>query len=288
MMRRFLSGLRLYNHIFGPFGICYAIRAKLLRSPAEVAFTLRETGSRATLRLRTSDVATFQQVFEFLEYDLRPVRQPRVIVDAGANIGFASLYFASRFPDATIISIEPENSNYELLVRNTKMFPAIRPVQGALWNENSFVEIVDPGLDKWGFRARGKQDADTQTVCHQVRAMTVDTLMREQGLDHIDLLKIDIEGAEQEVFADPSAWIDDVDIVVVELHERLRPGSSRNVLAATSGFELGWMMGENSCMARAGACQVTPSMLLQQTEVLAGEESGEAGRQGMNHESSRG
>ena len=55
---------------------------------------------------------------------------------------------------------------------------------------------------------------------HAVAAITRDRLMRDQGIDHIDILKVDIEGAEKEVFADTSAWIDRVGSIIVELHER--------------------------------------------------------------------
>jgi hypothetical protein len=84
--------------------------------------------------------------------------------------------------------------------------------------------------------------------------MTVDTIMREHGIDHIDVLKVDIEGAEREVFRDPSSWIDKVDTLIVELHERLKLGCNRSFYNGTNGFDDEWVQGENVYLTRSGGC----------------------------------
>jgi len=65
--------------------------------------------------------------------------EPDVIVDAGANIGLASICFANKYANATIIAVEPEQSNFELLEENVAPYPNIVPVQAALWYEDSEV-----------------------------------------------------------------------------------------------------------------------------------------------------
>jgi hypothetical protein len=82
--------------------------------------------------------------------------------------------------------------------------------------------------------------------------------MAAYGLEHIDLLKIDIEGAEKEVFRDASAWIDNVRMLVVELHEFVAIGCSRVFYAATGNFEVEWCKGENVYLARSGTCPPPP------------------------------
>jgi hypothetical protein len=86
-----------------------------------------------------------------------------------------------------------------------------------------------------------------------VAGVTVDALMDSRGLDAIDVLEIDIEGAEKEVFTDASAWIDRVGVLMVELHERMKTGCNRAVYAATGGFATEWVQGPNNVgMAREG------------------------------------
>ena len=65
-------------------------------------------------------------VLDGKEYDFA-VDRPSVIIDAGANIGLASIWFASKFPEARILAIEPEKSNYELLVRNVEPLHHVTP-----------------------------------------------------------------------------------------------------------------------------------------------------------------
>jgi hypothetical protein len=68
-----------------------------------------------------------------------------------------------------------------------------------------------------------------------VRAMSMATLMAHCGLDHIDLLKLDIEGAEKDVFeAADLQWMDRVRTIAVELHDRMRPGCGHAFFTASS------------------------------------------------------
>src|SRR4051812_42045539 len=60
------------------------------------------------------DLQIFAQIFWWKQYNISVPFDPRFIVDLGANIGLASVYFADRFRDATIIALEPENDNYDM------------------------------------------------------------------------------------------------------------------------------------------------------------------------------
>jgi FkbM family methyltransferase len=201
-------------------------------------------------------------VFLLQEYDFDVSRAPRTIVDAGANIGLASIYFANRYPDAKIIAIEAERSNFEVLQRNVSPYANIVPVHAALWSENGSIDLVDPGLGKWGFMTQ-RADGSEKTygrVVHAVRAMTVDAVLKEHGVDRLDILKIDIEGAEREVFRDPSSWIGKVDALIVELHERMKSGCNRNFYNGSNGFDDEWLQGENVYLTRSRGCVVRRSV----------------------------
>jgi hypothetical protein len=88
--------------------------------------------------------------------------------------------------------------------------------------------------------------------------MTLDKLMDECGIDYIDVLKIDIEGSEKEVFENAARWIDRVGMIAVELHDRFKSGCSSSVYSATKGFEILSRNGETIFFARKEHAPNTP------------------------------
>tara|TARA_R110001599_G_C12253726_1_gene659852 strand:- start:1108 stop:1854 length:747 start_codon:yes stop_codon:yes gene_type:complete len=204
------------------------------------------------LRNNSSDVPTFRQIFIDNEYNFNVTKPPEVLIDAGANIGLASIYFSNKYPNAQIISIEPEESNFQLLKSNTASYKNIIPIQAALWSENGKVNLLDPGLGHWGFMTGSTNTAGNSfgSQCHEVKSVTVDRIIEDYGLDNIDILKIDIEGAEKEVFRDTSAWILKVNSLIIELHERMKQGCNRSFYNGSNGFDNEWKQGENIYLTR--------------------------------------
>jgi len=204
------------------------------------------------LRIPATDFYGYMQIFLNQEYDFIVNKQPEVIVDAGANIGLASIYLANKYPDAKIIAIEPEQSNFEILKQNTAPYSNIIPLHAALWHKNEEINLVDPGLGKWGFMADTKKSSEglPSAILHTVAGITVDTIIKEFNLEKIDILKIDIEGAEKEVFNDTSSWIESVGSMIVELHDRLKIGSVRSFYNGSNGFDNEWNQGENVYLSR--------------------------------------
>jgi FkbM family methyltransferase len=241
-----LSGIRYYRKVLGWRGVRASALARASRSIRYISVQPAGVKAPITLRVPSTDVSTYGQVFLDKEYDFRAIERPRVIVDAGANIGLASIVFANRYPEAKIFAIEPERDNFSLLADNVRPYDNIVPLQAALWGENTTINMVDPGAGAWGFMTEPAGEG------HATPAITVDRLMRDHGIDHVDVLKVDIEGAEKEVFADTAAWIDRVDSIIVELHERLKAGCNRSFYNATSGFSHEWLQGENVYVSRPG------------------------------------
>jgi FkbM family methyltransferase len=204
-----------------------------------------------TLRAGTSDIPVFVQVYREREYSL-PLREPvRTIIDAGANIGLSSLYFAARYPQAHIISIEPEPSNFELLRTNVADHSLVTPLQIALAAADGELQITDPGLGSWGFRSWGGEAVRDGGVT--VPALCLNSILDLYGINRVNVLKMDIEGAEKDILECCVPWIDRVDVLVAELHDRFRPGCSAAFAEATRSFDLRWTQGELAIAARSHA-----------------------------------
>lgn len=256
-----LPSLNYYSSRFGLSGLLRHLRARLTGMPLLLSVQPDGIAFPFQLRCLTSDIPTFDKIFVSNEYAFDVDRQPSVIVDAGANIGLASIYMANRYPGARILAVEPEAGNFALLQRNTQPYPHITPVQAALWRENADIDLVDPGLGSWGFMTEG----ETTPVEEQgtpmrrpagrsrVRGTTVDRLIADHQIDRISILKMDIEGAEREVFENSSAWLARVDAMIVELHDRMKPGCSRSFDDGTPGFDHRWEQGENVYLSRVGS-----------------------------------
>ncbi len=252
----YISRAMFYLKIAGLAGLAQVIMATFRKSVALLRINRSDCRFPFTLRFPSSDIDTFEQIFVGNEYDFLTETQPRVIVDAGANIGLASIYFANKYPEVKIIAIEPEQSNFELLKENVAPYANIIPHQAALWHKNEEIDLVDPGRGKWGFMTQNKEseknpsETPQSAICHTVKAVTVDRLMDEYALDRINILKIDIEGAEKEVFSNTASWIDKVDSVVIELHDRIRPGCLDSFYNGAKGFDHEWLQGENVILTK--------------------------------------
>jgi FkbM family methyltransferase len=179
-----------------------------------------------------------------------------VIVDAGANIGLASVFLANKYPEARIIAIEPEKSNFEVLRKNVAPYANVACVQAALWNSDKSVTITDLGLGQWGFFTMEHPSQREGLKDGEVEGITVTTLMTRFGIEYIDFFKVDVEGAEKEVFASSSSWIDRVGVIAIELHERLKVGCSRSVYLATKDFQWEFRRGETIFMGK-GECSAS-------------------------------
>ncbi len=244
---------KLYLRTVGFTGLLYAIKGKFVNSRSLRTVVRQDIRFPFSLRVPSSDARAYKQIFLQQEYDFSVATEPRVIIDAGANIGLASIYFANKYPDSRIIAIEPEEGNYELLSQNVAPYANVVAVHAALWDRNEEINLIKHGVGDWGFMTESKgAPKNANPVSHTVKAMTLDSIIDEFDLDRIDILKIDIEGAEREVFADTSSWIGAVNGLIIELHERLKPGCNRSFYNGSNGFESEWRQGENLYLSRGG------------------------------------
>lgn len=226
---------RRYCSVLGVYGAAAFCAAKILgiRPLSRTKFAgLRHP---VYIRIGTTDASVLRQVFVLKQYDVACPIVPKIIVDAGANIGLSAIFFANKYPDATIIALEPESSNFRLLQKNVAPYPQIKPMHVALWKANLQINVVDNHYGHHAFQTM-EGNPNGCLKCGLVQALTVDDIMSSMGLNSIDLLKIDIEGAEKEVFENSAKWIDKVEIIMAELHDNIKPGCSKAFMRATESF----------------------------------------------------
>lgn len=224
---------------------CYGFRntLRLYRNLRHNAtFALKHCGHDFYLRGNSVDFAVFNGIFANGEYDFEVDFTPEYIVDAGAFIGASAVRFSTRFPAAKIVAIEPEETNFSQLIRNTGPYRNIVPVRAALYGEDTSVKITDPAAEKYAFRVEPDGAGSSN-----LEAFTVDTVMKRYGLPRIDILKMDIEGAEFDLFSSgDTRWLRKVKVLVIELHEFFRPGVTELFYSVLAGMNYDEMRrGEN-------------------------------------------
>jgi len=226
------AGLTWYYELSGFRGVLAGGAYHLFGRPKEIKAYPPGIQKPVYIRIKTTDEIVYRDTLLYPQYAVELPFIPKTIIDAGANIGTVSIYFAHKYPEARVIAIEPESSNFALLSRNVQPHPAITAIHAALWNRDGEISVSEPdpttGAGEWGFVTHEGPGA-------KVRAITMRTLMQETQTRSVDLLKIDIEGAEREVFEDCD-WIDSVRCVMIELHDRLKPGCTEAVDRAMRGF----------------------------------------------------
>ena len=199
--------------------------------PGEIRIYLRPISQEVVIRRQTTDLQCLEKVFIAREYNSPFRLSPRVIVDAGANVGMATLFFAREYPQARIVAIEPASSNFDLLKRNCEGIPNVTLIRAAMWPENCELKIKNPTAEAWAFIVSDENCGSDSSP--RTPAITVPDILHRLNVDHIDLLKIDIEGSELQLFSKNSEkWLSQVHFIVIELHDRIAPGCSRAFYSA--------------------------------------------------------
>lgn len=245
LLIRFILDLGRYIREYGLFrGLLLYFKIKTNKTD-KISFGNIKHSFR--LRSNTSDTRTFDFIFTHREYDLDLDFFPKVIIDAGANIGLAAIFFATKYPSTKIISIEPEPSNYELLEENTRKYDNIIALNKALSNESDQdLAITDKGYGNWGFITEPIK-VESKKESPIVKSISIKEIMKQYDLGTLDIVKIDIEGYEKEVFEKNSeTWLPFTRCLIIELHDRMKNGCSKSFFSAICQHDLSFFhRGEN-------------------------------------------
>lgn len=202
------------------------------------------------IKLRSqADNSIYKEIFELREYKeieqiIKSAKAP--LIDAGAQAGFFVLYCRALNSEVKIFAIEPDEGNLELLdenlkinkIDNVEVIPAALAGKSGLRDfyiskdshNHSFYKILIPKINK----------------TEKVKAFGLDDWLKEQGVEDVSLLKLDIEGAEYEVLENFNGW-EKIKNIVLEYHEfgahrhedleKLLSANGFKVKSKGSGFE---------------------------------------------------
>jgi FkbM family methyltransferase len=207
---RYVAGtIRFY---LSDLGLVQFLRILLAPKGTTLSVRLPNIPHEITIRPTKPDVLVLWQTFGLQQCRLTLSTPAKLIVDAGANIGCTAVFFANVYPTATIIAVEPHTDNVALAEKNCYLYPNVQIVQGAVWHEPKMLEIENPTGESWAFRMRERCLKETS---EGIRGYTIDELSRGAN---IDILKVDIEGGEKQLFGKQTSWLSRVGTMLVEVH----------------------------------------------------------------------
>jgi FkbM family methyltransferase len=213
-------------------------------------FLLGTTTRQLFFRKQSTDESVIKQVLIDQQYNLARIgrsgellafakqqeangRRP-LIVDAGANMGAASIYFIANMPNALVVAIEPDLENFKLLSKNVEGLN-VEAIRSAISFATGRVRVVDPGRGHWAYRTQPiSEGAD---VGDAVPSITINDIYDSHRSAFFPfIVKIDVEGAEADLFSGNTEWVARTPIIIIELHDWLLPkgGTSRPFLECIS------------------------------------------------------
>lgn len=180
-------------------------------------------------RLNAGDIQGVREVFVDEVYRLpfssrKPIRS---IVDLGANIGLTALYYSAQYPACWMIAVEPDPGNAALARRNLISVG---------------VEVVEAAAASTSGRRRFKTSRESnlgRVDDHGdmlVQSVTMDELIQRVPGGRIDLLKVDIEGGEAELFGAGCSWLKHVGAIIMEIHPQLVDAEQVICTIRSAGF----------------------------------------------------
>jgi len=216
MMIRILRALTRYIAAFYNLGFGSALKivlhSTLLKKEVELSMMTKKFG-RIFWNTKSDWVISHFYTPQVELYSPTENMNIKTIVDLGANIGTESIRFSKLYPEARIIAVEAEKRNFEQLQKNISSFQKIEVSHTAIWGEKCKLKLVSETVDCQGWHL----EAVSANQDYDMLGQTFQDLMQSFKVSSIDVLKIDIEGAEMELFENNcDQWIHNVKCLIIE------------------------------------------------------------------------
>lgn len=215
-------------------------------------------GAQLTYRLNRGDVLTLREVWIDEVYRVPGLRDARSLIDLGANIGLASVWFASRYGCNRLVAVEPLSENAVLLRHNLHqngITASVLECAVAAGEGEGFLAVSkEPNSGRLGREGR------------PVRIASMSSVVEAMGAHGVDIMKIDIEGAEKTLFSGNLDWLGRVQAIVAEIHfpeveldEIVAVIEAAGLRAMSSGMVSGGSSVLSFSRASGGLCPLRPS-----------------------------
>jgi len=157
-----------------------------------------------------------------------------LILDLGAHSGLASKYFSNEFPKAKIVAVEPDADNLAAANVNLKEVTNVNVIQGGISSSRGKGRLIASALGSWAYRMERSEKGDLELI-------SVNSILEEETACQCTpfIVKIDIEGFEQDLFMSNTEWVDQFPLLIIELHDWLFPreGKSKNFLKCMASLD---------------------------------------------------
>jgi len=164
-----------------------------------------------------------------------------LIIDCGGNIGLSTLYLAKLLPKSQIYVVEPDEHNFQILKMNTSALGnRVTAIQGGVWDENIGLKISNPNAGSAAFRVEAIQDG----LGTAIQSYTIDDICTLAGVDAPFIVKIDIEGAQSQLFKSNTEWVKNTHLIMLELDDWAMPwkGTSRSFFSCISRYPFDYLI----------------------------------------------
>jgi FkbM family methyltransferase len=166
------------------------------------------------VRMSSEDFAALREIFLYRYYDY-DLGTPRTVLDLGGYCGLTAIAFAARFPEARIAVVEPHPGNFAALRSNVER----NKLPVTLFNAAATVSDAPVSLFLGGGMTHGLTQTGYSTgESIEVQGISVPSMLRQLSWETVDLLKIDIEGAEEQIFQARQPWLGQVKSIIGEYH----------------------------------------------------------------------
>lgn len=166
------------------------------------------------IRFNNSDLVLFLGIFLHKDCHLRLGVDPATVLDLGANTGLTAVAFQRQFPHARVIAVEGDRDAFRVCQRNLPNTPLSLSVQRVVAARSGWANAENPDAISMARRFAESEESSPNTI----QASAVDELLDEFGCEEPILVKMDIEGAEADIFREPARWLNRVQAVLVEPH----------------------------------------------------------------------